>query len=441
MLQRSSTVLILFAFLFLGLSSCKNDLISPTTLPLEPSETPGVYNESETQKAKDWFDNQKQLERQTASLSSFDSFDIQPIWSQALSFKNNNRFEVPYTLNGKVIRANDTGNNDTNRLSKSRLVLYKRGNSTYKSYLFDFIPSSSYTGNIQDISPDNLKKKKFSGSALVSDLKHKQMAVYIFKDGKKQAFKRLKKRPTNALVPRDLWCSTIYEFLGCETVLTYSIYGHYYVQGECFYLENWVCSDDGFCSTCEPDCNDPYCNDTYDEDCTACEDFLEPVDDNNSSSIVIITNLCPATVTNAFTNNGTEVGPWVDGSAGNFPSQQLHALSAVFTNLQVEGAPIATDIPLFEITITTPNSTAFSPQVLSNIGMQVSAAYANARANYNAGFVQQQSTPSFTFLIEWATQFNNANYRMQGNVGIGLFMSFDDKSTSNSASTTVQNCN
>ena len=92
---------------------------------------------------------------------------------------------MPYTLNGKVIRANDTGNNDTSRLSKSRLILYKRGSDSYKSYLFDFIPSRDYIGTIQDISPDNLKKKKFSGSVLVSDLKHKRMAVYIFKNGKK----------------------------------------------------------------------------------------------------------------------------------------------------------------------------------------------------------------------------------------------------------------
>jgi hypothetical protein len=101
--------------------------------------------------------------------------------------------------------------------------------------------------------------------------------MYIFKDGKKQAFRRLKKSSTNTLVSRDLWCTTTYQFLGCESIYVFWNGVWVSVVGECHYLEDVSCTDDGLCSTCDTGCNEPYCNDTYDENCAACEAFLLPL--------------------------------------------------------------------------------------------------------------------------------------------------------------------
>jgi hypothetical protein len=186
-----------------------------------------------------------------------------------------------------------------------------------------------------------------------------------------------------------------------------------------------VCWDDGLCSTCPIE---PYFSDMYTEFlCTACDFFFTPIVSNNTPILVPVTTLCPSTITGEFQQRGQVVGPWPDGSMGNFPLAPIHAFSADFKNLQIVGAPQPTDIPYFSISITAPATTNFNSQT---IGIQIAAAYGAARTNYNNGSIpiRPNTTASQVFLEAWADAFNTVNYRMQNGgpnnlgIGTGLYM-------------------
>ncbi len=169
-----------------------------------------------------------------------------------------------------------------------------------------------------------------------------------------------------------------------------------------------------------------------------CDDCYNCAYDDDNSTLVPVTRLCPGTIANSVANAYIMEPPSADEASDFYPFSLTHGISMDFRDLQVTGVPNL-NIPLFHIDITTRRNIPLNPITLGNL---ISAAYTSA-LNFYQG---QAGVTANQFLTTWSDFFNTANYRQfnttstsnfhMGSVGIPV----SQTDPNNNNATVVANC-
>lgn len=162
---------------------------------------------------------------------------------------------IKLKFKGLSLRIN-LNKNDTNHLSKSRLVFYKRsavGENQYNVFILNFVPSNSFSQDIDGINVSNYHKKKFDGKVFVSGLDNRITGVYDIKNGNRSNFMKVTANNRSDVQLRDIVC---YDVCWNECGYYYkSENGVFTLVYECHEMCDYnICTDDGNCSSCDP-CN------------------------------------------------------------------------------------------------------------------------------------------------------------------------------------------
>jgi hypothetical protein len=136
-------LLILFS-MFLTFFACKQDLqLNPETVGLS----------TEVQAAKVFFEKNN-----FPILSDFKG--IQPLWEKTKIFGD--VVEIPYTKDGKL-PIPQISNELNENMGRKKLVLVKKLEGYYETYLLSYLPSSNFKGDVKNVNVRNLLAEKFDG--------------------------------------------------------------------------------------------------------------------------------------------------------------------------------------------------------------------------------------------------------------------------------------
>ena len=138
---------------------------------------------SSLKKPSDSFNNakaKKDIDKQFINFN-FGNTKIEPLWDQAVDFKNKKEIEVPYMVDKKIFfpSLEKTGKNR----GKERLYFHLKGNKADVE-LITYIPDNNFKGNIHEINVGNFKEKKFSGIIKFKNFKKDESYSWYMKDGK-----------------------------------------------------------------------------------------------------------------------------------------------------------------------------------------------------------------------------------------------------------------
>jgi hypothetical protein len=410
-----------FMALILLSTGCSKELEFKTNKSIDAETLDTVDKTAVIEDAKQWYEGQLKTPLPSRLPKVLkDRNAIQPLWEQAIVTPIS--VEVPYLTNGEIISPSLSDKEDAQK-GKGVIVVYRKGfkGKERTGRIWEFMPSEKSKGDMTTMTTLNFKKRQFDGLIAVWHLIGVNLGGYVIEQGtfKKKMYAKINPKANSSLGVRD-------ECAFCDTE-TYSCHCGSVMGGlrQCSTCEKQVCYDwwglscnpnDGCehvpdsCAENEDGCNgapNPDCN-PCDADPSACGEDDE--DDGYTGytvepTVVIVTNLCESTMSESFVEKGTQSGPWIDGSGGKFPYQNIHAITTRFKDLQVAGINDL-NIPLFEITAYTLATREFTPAVLGVVGNKLAEAFDETRR----GFVFNGTIPdAFIFTDEWAKVFNTKN--------------------------------
>jgi hypothetical protein len=247
---------ILLVSLSIVIFACQHDMITPepdakalSTVKNSPE------NKAAIDDAKNWFEK-------NYTLITIPSIKIEPVWKQALVMGNT--IEVPYLLNGVVVRPKLKKNG---AFGMQDLIFVKKGTDNYKIFSMGYAPNSNYLSKMNEINYSNYRQKQFDGALIVSNLDFRILKSYNFEKGKRINAVELKKvNPNNASLRGEI-CFNDIVFLGCTSIcIDNIIMGMYFGElcfTECYWEQVWTCNDDGLGNS--GDCpGNPWCDDDGD---------------------------------------------------------------------------------------------------------------------------------------------------------------------------------
>jgi hypothetical protein len=396
----------------LSFFACQSDLT--LSEPITPSSNQSA--KAETSDAKRWFEaNQQLIPIGEEALKMPVSFrDIKPDWQTAA--RHGRGIEVDFVIGNKKIFPQS--NQEGGKQGRVHLLLMKSGNKGYVPYLIYYLPSKDFVGNIDKIHYGNYLKGAYKGVVA-----YNRIGATTFRclgiEGSKIVRRGNGKMP-NPNKPEG----TCYKGYFCHYIEVWDNIELKWVQvlGSCEDVFEW-CDDcdsgnldpkpqwcDSPCDIANPD-RPAHCFEECDPSSpirpTYCDDECSPTNPNRpptcdggngDDEVVVVTNMCPGTIKEAFTELAEPFGPWMNlTSSDPFFNQNCHGFSADFSNLQTTGASI--DIPLFGISIYCPISTPLDPQ---SISIRIASAYNMANGNSTG------VTSSLQFLALWANFFNSS---------------------------------
>ena len=163
--SQTGRLLILFS-MFLSFFACQQDL-------QEPTNQSQVTSGRNIQAAKVWLDNYQKSDAVDAS-SKFKR--MEPQWNEAIAVGN--VVEIPIKIDGDFNVP--SLNNDLTHLGKQRLVIYDKGIKGKIAYVLDYMPSKTFSGDIEKVDATNFRTKRFDGIIAVYNLNNKNLGGYFF---------------------------------------------------------------------------------------------------------------------------------------------------------------------------------------------------------------------------------------------------------------------
>jgi hypothetical protein len=375
--------LLLFVFLTFGLAfnACRyEDSMSNNSDWIKPLS-------NQVLEAKAWFDKTIDFEAQKPK--------IKPLWQ--LAKVEGNTVEVPIEIDGQL--QIPSLKQDKVVFGKQRLY-YVKSDEKQGGAIVNFLPFTTFSGKLRDVSILNYQKQGFSGLVMVRNLNYQFLRGFHIENGKFVTKVKQKESKIGDLNVRTE-CHWEEELYACGSICIGGVCG----EPQCSSRDKAVCiSGDP-----DPDPNpnpDPCADGSCNNGCpfNICEEGGDGNPTDNPP-VVNVTNLCPSTMSGAFESHGFPVAPWTDGSGGRFPSQNIHAIYTSFKDLQVVGIN-GLNIPLFEITVYTLATKNFTPAELNIIGNKLAESYDGVRLTN----VANGTTPnSHNFTGQWSQAFNSAN--------------------------------
>jgi hypothetical protein len=211
-------LLLIFLSVFLSFFACQHDVIS-----IAPKSTSSAIKVKEAQQ---WFDSQNFEDAKTVNL--------QVQWENATVYGK--RVEVPILLDGKRV-SKSLVRNDTNYLSKTRLVLYKKNATDYYSYILYFAPSKDFKGKVNAVNTDNYAVKKFDGVVFIANLGNKIIGKYAVLNGERGKYAQLVEPSRDGVKLRDWECIYESDYICAEGWGTEIDP----VTGKLIFVKKWVC--------------------------------------------------------------------------------------------------------------------------------------------------------------------------------------------------------
>jgi hypothetical protein len=155
---------------FLSFFACRQDVqVAPVaTISLSPSEKISL--------SKSWFEEYQK----TGMVERSSTFKgIQVLWEYAAAAGS--MVEVPFLLNGELNFPSLY--KGVTKLGKQRLVILDRGAKGKEVYIFDYMPSTTFTTNIEDVHL-NFRKIKFNGMLAVHTFDSDSIKGFVWNEGK-----------------------------------------------------------------------------------------------------------------------------------------------------------------------------------------------------------------------------------------------------------------
>lgn len=406
--------------------ACKKDLVSPSVI--------NYRDDLKVKAAQKWFE-----ENQYQNLQSISTKYrlLQPQWDQG--FLIDGGIEVSFLIDGKVPMPKI---NEKDPLGRQRLVLLKKDDG-YEMIVTSYLPSKNFTGHLKNLYTGNFGKQKFDGIITLEYLNNNKLLRLEIKQGniiRKSNYTELNDNTPiqpRCMVERVCVDYYWYQYASVNGVIEPTSWQWNYGYTNC---QTYCIGDDDPSIGCpgNPWCpnEDPCSGPNPPPSCSNGNGGGNSIYNPPSGALTSVQILCSGAITQGFIERGVAIGPWQDGSVGNYPNRWLHGFYSSFKDLQVTGIP-GLDIPLFDINITAPQNVMLNPETLGNL---ISNAFTTARGQ----LLGQPNVSSQAFLTAWSDAFNSLNHHATGQQSTNFHMSYSINQSATIAqanlATAVQNC-
>jgi hypothetical protein len=211
-------VLLAFMSVFLSFFACRQDVF--TVAPK------GASSAIIAKEAQQWFESQ--------NFADAKSINLQPQWEDASVYGS--RVEIPILLEGKRV-GKSLVRDDTNYMSKTRLIIYKKNATEYDSYILYFAPSKNFKGKVNAVNTNNYAGKKFDGEIFIASLGNKIIGKYKIINGERGKYGQLVEPSRDGVKLRDWECVYESDYLCSEGWGTEKDP----LTGQWMFVKKWIC--------------------------------------------------------------------------------------------------------------------------------------------------------------------------------------------------------